>query len=205
VSKVAKPGEAGGTCGGSAGIGCKAGLRCELAASHPDASGVCALDNGKSDPPPVQCQAIPACDPGTSAVESCAAKDDTCTTKSMCGRTIHCQASKSVGSSDDLDGKWGADQATLSFDNGKGTIEFGCGAAELEDIVFSNATDFTATGVRQPGSGVEFPPGMGPKPEPATFKGTLSGKTLKLDMTVAKDTTKMTFTRDRDIQLFHCL
>lgn len=84
----------GGTCGGLGALPCQAGLICQTSgAAHPDQSGVC------SKPPPVQCQAIPACDPGTESVPSCDSADKSCTSKSMCGHTIlcakpavHCQA-----------------------------------------------------------------------------------------------------------------
>jgi hypothetical protein len=72
------------TCGGIAGLACKVGLVCQMSgAAHPDQSGVCSK-------PAAQCQAIPACDPGTESVPSCDVKDKTCTSKSMCGHTIFC-------------------------------------------------------------------------------------------------------------------
>jgi hypothetical protein len=44
---LAKAGEAGGTCGGFAGIACKTGLSCEVTDSHPDAQGTCVAKTTK--------------------------------------------------------------------------------------------------------------------------------------------------------------
>jgi hypothetical protein len=48
-----------------------------------------------------------------------------------------------------------------------------------------------------------FPDGQGPKP--ATFKASVSGNTMKLEMTVAGQTTELDFTKGRGVDLFHCL
>jgi hypothetical protein len=86
-----------------------------------------------------------------------------------------------------------------------GNIEFGCGSASIDSFTFSSATTFTATGTQTAGSGVQFPPGMGPQPQPATFTGHLAGNTLTLEMTVGANTSTLVFTTDRQINLFRCL
>jgi hypothetical protein len=74
------------TCGGLAGLACQVGLVCQMSGpAHPDQSGVCT-----KPPPPAQCQAIPACAPGTESVPSCDVKDKTCTSTTLCGHTIFC-------------------------------------------------------------------------------------------------------------------
>jgi hypothetical protein len=85
----AQPGEAGGECAGFLGIQCKAGLRCVLDGPGNDIPGTCKVDDSKT--PIATCQAIPACGPGETSVDSCADKDPNCNTTSLCGHTIHCQ------------------------------------------------------------------------------------------------------------------
>jgi hypothetical protein len=104
-----------------------------------------------------------------------------------------------------LDGEWGADGAILTFEQGHGQIELGCASASIDAVVQTGAATFTGTGTRTSGSGVEPPSGQGPKPEDATFQGTLSGDVLTLDMTVNGETTTNTFTKGRQIDLIRCL
>lgn len=100
---------------------------------------------------------------------------------------------------------WGADGAILTFKDGKGLIEFGCADASMDEVEFTSATSFTATGTHLAGSGIPFAAGQGPKPVPATFKGSISGTTLTLEMTFDGETSKMTFTKDRPIDFVRCL
>jgi hypothetical protein len=104
-----------------------------------------------------------------------------------------------------LEGKWGADQANMTFDEGTAHIEFGCGSATIDAVTFTDATTFTATGTELPGIGIQPPDGHGPPAQPATFKGKIDGNELSLEMTVRGSVTKMTFTKNREVQLFHCL
>lgn len=104
-----------------------------------------------------------------------------------------------------IQGEWGADGAIMNVAAGHASIEFGCGYASIDTFSFSGANDFTGTGTHTRGSGVMPPPGMEPRPEPATFKGHISGTTLKLDMKVGSYTSTYTFTKDRQINLMRCL
>jgi hypothetical protein len=104
-----------------------------------------------------------------------------------------------------LEGEWGADQAILNVTNGKGSLEFGCGAATIDSFKFSDAQNFTATGTDTPGSGVMFAPGSGPKPQPVSYTGHVSGDTLTLTMTVGTNTSTYTFTHNRKVFLIRCL
>lgn len=104
-----------------------------------------------------------------------------------------------------IQGEWGADGAILNVTGGTGEIEFGCGQASIDSFTFSSAQSFTATGSYTRGTGVMPPPGMEPKPEPATFSGQLSGNTMTLTMTVAGNASTYTFTKGRQITLLRCL
>ena len=212
----AHPGACGGTtCG--AGLRCcnekcqPAGLACQLPPSGTCGGATCGAGlrccNDKCQPAGLACQA-----PLSGEGQPCG--DDVATQK-KCAAGLACIFPSSGPISEHtagtchkalaLDGEWGADGAILTFDHARAQIEFGCGSATLDTIVQTGATTFTATGTRAAGTGVAFPPGLGPKPEDATFKGTLSGDTLKLDMTVNGETTSNTFTKDRHIDLIRCL
>jgi hypothetical protein len=104
-----------------------------------------------------------------------------------------------------LGGSWGANQAILSFMQGVGRIEFGCGSATFENVTFTTDKAFTATGSHVSGSGIPFPPGHEPQPTPATFKGEVKGSDLTLDMTFGGHTSHLEFKKDREIQLIRCL
>jgi hypothetical protein len=104
-----------------------------------------------------------------------------------------------------IQGEWGADGAILTVSAGHGGIEFGCGAASLDAFTFTSPQSFTATGTYTRGTGVMPPPGMEPQPEPATFSGQVTGDTMTLSMTVAGNTSTMTFTRNRQVNLIRCL
>jgi hypothetical protein len=104
-----------------------------------------------------------------------------------------------------LGGNWGADQAILSFRSGVGRIEFGCALATFENVTFTSDKAFTATGSHLAGSGIPFPPGHEPQPQAATFTGEVRGGDLKLDMTVDGQTTRLSFKKDREINLIRCL
>jgi len=230
ITRGHKAGEEGGMCGGIAGIQCKSGLACKLAATtpHPDASGTCQKDSsvsGEGGPCGDDVAIRKTCAPGLTCVfptsgpisehraGTCKAPSPTCGGEA-CGDGTRCCNDKcqpaglachppplNIG----LDGDWGADDAIMTFKDGKGRIEFGCADASIDEVTFTSATAFTATGTHQAGSGIPFPPGQGPKPVPATFKGTRSGDTLTLEMKFDDSTSKMTFTKDRHVDLIHCL
>jgi hypothetical protein len=104
-----------------------------------------------------------------------------------------------------LQGAWGADQATLAITKSGGSVGEGCGDATLENIEMTDATHFTANGSHTAGTGVRPPQGQGPVATPATFVGRLSGSTLTLTMHEGAATTKWTFTKNRHVDLVHCL
>ena len=105
-----------------------------------------------------------------------------------------------------VQGSWGATgSAIMTINAGHGSVEFGCGAASIDAFTFSDPSTFTATGTHTSGMGVQPPPGMEPKPQAATFKGSLAGNKLTLDMTVAGNTSTITFTKDLHVNLFRCL
>jgi hypothetical protein len=103
-----------------------------------------------------------------------------------------------------LGGEWGADDAILTFDQGKGRIQFGCAVASIDSVSQTGPTTFTATGTHTSEAGAQPPPGQGADSVPATFSGTLSENSLTLEMTVAGDVSKLTFTKDRQISLIFC-
>lgn len=92
--EVALPGELGGICGGIGGFECKPGLHCKMPQGNfPDAAGTCEA----AGPPPV-CLAVPTCDDGDSELaQACQAVDGSCYSRSLCGRTVHCQKAPSPG------------------------------------------------------------------------------------------------------------
>lgn len=104
-----------------------------------------------------------------------------------------------------IQGSWGATGAIMTIGAGQGDIEFGCGRASIDTFTFSDPSTFTATGTHTRGTGVQPPPGMEPKPEVATFKGHVVGNKLTLEMKVAGSTSKLTFTKDLQINLMRCL
>jgi Domain of unknown function (DUF6748) len=104
-----------------------------------------------------------------------------------------------------LNGSWGADGALLTVAAGKGRLQFSCGTASIDGFRFVADTSFTATGTHLAGSGVPQPPEKAPKPVPATFKGTLDGDNLTLEMTVDGQTTSSAFIKGRDVRLVRCL
>jgi hypothetical protein len=172
---VAKEGEA---CGGST-LGaktCAAGLACVGADPKvPGSHGKCEADTAKEGD---------VCGGAVLGAKPCAAG------LSCVGADPHVPGSRGKcenPAAAELEGTWGSDGENMT------------------NPVFTSSTSFTATGTHTGGSGVEFPPGQGPKPEPATYKGTLSGDTLKLEMTVNGDNTKMTFTKGKHTNVIHCL
>lgn len=120
-----------------------------------------------------------------------------------CDAATH-QCKMVVADTASIQGEWGADGAILTVTGGTGEIEFGCGHASIDSFTFTGSS-FTATGSYTRGTGVMPPPGMEPKPEPATFSGQVNGTTLTLTMTVASYTSSYTFTKDRQINLIRCL
>jgi len=104
-----------------------------------------------------------------------------------------------------IQGSWGADAAILTIADGLGNIELGCGRASIDAFTFSDPKHFTATGTHTRGTGVQPPPGMEPQPQPATFTGHIVGTKLTLVMTVGSSSTSFTFTKDRQVNLIHCL
>jgi hypothetical protein len=105
----------------------------------------------------------------------------------------------------EIDGSWGADQTIMTISGGHADLEFGCGTASFDAPTFTTPTTFTATGTHTRGTGVQPPPGMEPQPEPATFKGTIIGTKLTLEMTVSGSKSTLVFTKDRAINLMRCL
>ena len=81
--------ELGATCGGFAGLRCRDGLACEITAEHPDATGTCQVPSA-----PVQCMAIPTCDPTDRTVDEACPEKDGCYQRTLCGQTVFCQAKK---------------------------------------------------------------------------------------------------------------
>jgi hypothetical protein len=112
---------------------------------------------------------------------------------------------KCVNDAAAIQGSWGATGAIMTVSTGQGEIEFGCGTASMDAFTFSDPSTFVATGTHRRGTGVQPPPGMEPKPEPATFHGHVVGNKLMLEMTVAGSTSKLTFTKNRQINLIRCL
>ena len=112
---------------------------------------------------------------------------------------------KCLENSTAMEGQWGADNAIMVITTSSATIEFGCGNATVDAFTFSTPTTFNATGSYLAGSGVQPLPGHEPAPQPATFTGHLVGDTLTFEMTTAAGTQAMTFTKDRQVNLFHCL
>ena len=104
-----------------------------------------------------------------------------------------------------VDGNWGASNATMTIGVGHGDIEFGCGRASIDAFTFSTPSTFTATGSHTQGTGVRPPPGMEPQPQPATFKGRVTGNKLTLEMKIVGSTTTMTFTKDLQVNLMRCM
>ncbi len=112
---------------------------------------------------------------------------------------------KCVNDSAAILGNWGATGAIMTVSDGHADIELGCGSASLDAFTFSDPTTFTATGTHTAGSGVQPPPGHEPQAQPATFSGHVTGTKLTLDMTVGGTTTKLTFTKNKQINLIRCL
>ncbi len=113
---------------------------------------------------------------------------------------------KCVDDASSIQGSWAATgSAIMTVSVGHAAIEFGCGQASIDELTFSDPSTFTATGTRTAGTGVQMPPGMGPKAEAATFKGHVVGNKLTLEMTVAGSLSTMAFTKDLKINLMRCL
>jgi hypothetical protein len=187
-----KSGTEGAMCGGFAGLTCKSGLACRIADSHPDASGTCMKVSGEGG----------ICGDDVAIRRTCAS-GLSCVTNAS-GHISEHTGGKCVKVAT-VDGNWGADSATMTITNGGANIEFGCGSASIDELVPTSASTFTGTGTKTNGTGVEFPNGFGPKPEAATFEATVSGHKMTLKMTVDGETTELDFTKDRNVQLFHCL
>jgi hypothetical protein len=217
-------GDEGGFCGGFAGIACKAGLACKLSSSHPDASGTCQKEicggfAGLTCKPGFSCQlsghhpdAAGTCEKDSAEGEVCG--DDVAIQK-KCAAGLTCvfaaggpisehQAGKCEKVAP-ITGEWGADSAIMSIGENGARIEFGCATAAIDALVPTTATTFTGTGTHTAGTGIAFPPGMGPKPQAATFSATVSGRKMTLVMTVGDETTELQFTKGRHIDLAHCL
>jgi hypothetical protein len=179
-------------CGGFAGITCSAGLECHLSSNHPDASGVCQKVSGEGEICGEDVAIQRTCAKGLSCVFSAGGP----ISEHQPGTCVKVVA---------IDGNWGADTATMTITDGKATIEFGCGAATIDELVATSASTFSGTGTKTAGTGIQFPPGFGPKPEAATFEASVSGHDMKLTMTVGGETTDLDFTKNRKVDLFHCL
>lgn len=138
-------------CGGFAGIRCKQGLRCELEGQHPDAAGKCVPEG-----PRAVCMAIPSCDPGDTESQSACAPNEgaSCSSKSMCGRTIYCRKSADV----EVEGTL-KKTAGIGGENTGASIQTASGLTEL--VLDDHAAEFVdgrfakVTGKKTTLSGVE--------------------------------------------------